>query len=791
MMRCLLFIVAVAAHTNIALAENSFATARAFLNEHCISCHGAKKQKGGLRLDTLAGKFSDPAERELWVNAMDQINSGEMPPEEKPRPPAAQLRATADWIAAQVRAAEAARGGGVALRRLTRSEYAASIRDLLGVPFDPIAFPPDEKRHGFDRIGSSLTFSTAYLEQTLLAARTVLDRAIVNGPRPQVKKMRVEGEEIMHPDLANKATLAKKRHRIVLRTREGNGYPDVTAEGEAAALRSIGVRLPGLPGSGPGQYRVKARVWGVPFQNATPRARLTYPQLGSSARASVVFDVTGTPEQPQEWEAILPMQVGQSGKFELEFFNDTRSGRHAGGELRRRRAEKVREPLPALYAPQVFLDYLEVEGPIHDQWPPASHAGIFFRGDAATEDDAYAREILARFCRRAFRRPVQDTDLAPLLALYKARKREGATFLTSVKAALGGALCSADFLYHIEDTPTLTAHQLAARLSFFLWKSIPDPELDRLADSGELLQPATLRAQTERMLADEKVRRFLDDFATQWLQLDRIGQFPPDPKLFPGYDDTLEEAMGEEARAFFREVFARDLDVREFLASDWTFANERLAQHYGIPGIRGSKLRRVALRPEQRRGGLLTMAGILSLSSDGTRQRPVHRGVWVLENILNRPPAPPPPNVPEIEPNVPGSAQLSVRARLEKHRSLESCATCHAKLDPHGLAFENYDAIGRWRDTEGARAIDASGELPGGRKFANAADYKALLLAEHTAFTRALVEKLALYATGRELTLADRPHLAQMERADASRPTLRAFVTRLIASPVFLGETRR
>ena len=403
-----------------------------------------------------------------------------------------------------------------------------------------------------------------------------------------------------------------------------------------------------------------------------------------------------------------------------------------------------------------------------------------------------------RFAARAYRRPVRPAEVERLLKLVEETQKSGEGFESSVKTAMLAVLCSKSFLYLVEGSPDapsprLTDWELASRLSYFLWSTMPDERLFDLAP-GQTSSAGRSREEVRRMMRDPKARAFMDSFPRQWLQLRRVGMFAPDKKIYPDYDDYLEKSMVEETTAFFREVVEHNLSLREFLDSDWTMLNGRLAEHYGIQGVNGEAMRRVALKPEDHRGGLLTQASILSLTSDGTRHRPVHRGKWILTSLYGKPPPPPPPNVGAIQPTPANHTKTSLRAKLEAHRHNPACAACHRKIDPLGLAFDNYDAIGRWRTEEAVRdgaganpKIDASGELADGRKFADAVGLKKLLVADADQFAAAFCEKLAIYAMRRRMAFTDRiqlKRLAVQSKADDYR--LASLIESFVGSDVFL-----
>ncbi len=406
---------------------------------------------------------------------------------------------------------------------------------------------------------------------------------------------------------------------------------------------------------------------------------------------------------------------------------------------------------------------------------------------------------MTRFAERAWRRPVQKAEADWLAELVPKAQVLGDNFEASVKTALLAVLCSKSLIYLEEGnaaspSPRLSDWELASRLSYFLWSSMPDERLLNLARTNRLHAPEILQAEVRRMLGDAKAAAFAEGFPRQWLQLRRVGMFAPDKMLYPDYDECLEISMVAETLGVFRDVLQRNASLTEFLDSDWTLLNEHLARHYGIDGVRGEAMQRVMLKPADHRGGLLTHASILSLTSDGTRHRPVHRGVWVLESLLGRPPPPPPANVPALDTPKPDAPKTTVRAKLEQHRSDPNCTACHNKIDPLGVAFDNYDAIGRWRTVETVRdgiggdpTLDPSGQLNDGRKFADADGLKKLLRADRDTFAAAFLEKLATYALRRGMTYGDRTEIKRIaEQAKKSDYPLRSLIEALVTSPLFL-----
>ncbi len=774
--------------------------ARPFFTQHCTSCHGAQKQKGDLRVDTLKIDFESPKIMGHWEEIMNRINSGDMPPEKEPRPKPDDIARVAEWIAGQLHDAEAARqssgGERVSFRKLSREEYANTLRDLLGVTFDvtdPTGLPEDPDWQGFQRIGSVLTLSPAHVEKHLAAAELVLNEALSLGPQPKREVIKwtpfdIRGWQQFEKEYQARGIADKVRVDLV----PNNGaLDDRTLEIKTA-----------------GDYLVRVKVSGLrPEGGRAPRLRL---YAGDISRVLFEQDIEAPEDKPAliEFRAHLP-----AGKHPIRIVNavpgpnpeDRRSRasdtRNAFTDLRTRIPWQMKftdddgQPI----VPFLLLDGIEWDGPLVESWPTPAHKRIFFGDDTTPKDKAYAREIIARFAERAWRRPVKPSEVDRLVKLVEQAQRLGDNFELSVKSALVAVLCSKSFLYIEEGkttapSPTLTDWELASRLSYFLWSTMPDQRLLDLARDGKLHRAATLRAEARRMLADPKASEFADTFPRQWLQLRKVGMFPPDKVLYPEYDESLENSMIAETVGFFGDVLKRNASLREFLDSDWTLLNERLAAHYGIHGVKGEAMRRVELQPEDHRGGLLTHAAILGLTSDGTRHRPVHRGVWVLESIIGKPTPPPPANVPALNTPAKDAPKSTVREKIEQHRADPNCTACHKKIDPLGLAFDNYDAIGRWRTFETVRdgtgadpKLDPSGELNDGRAFTDAAALKRLLLDDTDKFAAAFSEKLATYALRRGMTFTDRTELKRVaERAKANDYKLASLIESLVTSELFL-----
>ena len=791
----LVFMSGLGAHSS---AADYAGVVKPFFAKHCISCHGEQKQKGDFRVDNLPADFNSPAAAGHWMEIMDRINSGEMPPVKEPRPKADDVAHVAEWIASQLSEAEAARQAGsgerVSFRRLSREEYRNTVRDLLGVTYDandPTGLPEDPDWQGFERIGSVLTLSPAHVEKYLAAAEMVLNEALALGPEPKREvtrwtavAKRVNGE--LGKELAVRGLADKVRMDIV----PNNGALDAYDFKVTVA----------------GEYNVRIKLSGLrPEGGHPPRLRLYAADLN---RLLFEQDIETAEDKPITIEFRTHLPVGTH----LVRIVNAVPGPNPEGRPSRPLSNKpfftmkARQPWQIKLTdeenkpawPTLLVDWVEWDGPVQASWPPPAHQQIFFGGEKATKDRAYAREIVSRFATRAFRRPVHTEELDRLVKLFDNAQKLGDSFEAAVKTSLLGVLCSDSCLFLVEGsgtapTPKLNDFELASRLSYFLWSTMPDAQLFELAKKGKLHEPDTLRAEVRRMMQDPKMAAVTDSFPRQWLQLRRVGMFAPDRKIYPDYDDYLEKSMITETTSFFHEVLTQNYSIKNFLDSDWTMLNERLAGHYDVAGVKGEAMQHVALKPENHRGGLLTQASILGLTSDGTRHRPVHRGKWVLESMYGKPPPPPPPNVGDIKATPPNAPKTSLRAKIEAHRQDANCAACHRKIDPLGLAWENYDAVGHWRTEESLKdgagenpKLDPSGELPDGRKFADANELKKLLVADMDKFAGAFCEKLAMYALRRGMTFTDRKDLAGIaEKSKTQDYKLAVLFENLMLSDLF------
>jgi len=792
-----------------ATADSQAAAATRFFEQHCLRCHDGQTQEGQFRIDDLSRDFTSLVAAEKWAEVMTRINAGEMPPEEEPRPTADEIAGVIGWIDDQIRSGEAARmaaRGPIAHYRLSREEYAHTIYDLLGVHYDvaqPGALLEDPRWHGFERIGALLSLAPSHVERYLKAAETVIARAFPEHDIPPAT-FRADALTLLGSHHGHEAR-AEMQKRI-----------------EAAGLTDK-VRMHAWPGheipawktwwraqdfKTPGVYRMRITASGM----RPPGGRVPHLSVWDPRQRESIFDadvLTGEDATTVlEFERFLEMPLELMIRNEVpgrlpEGHQANTTKPYTGNVFTGSRDRRLLHPTGhklvdddgnAIH-PLLLVDSVELEGPIVTADDRRKREGFW---PADLEAEAEIRECLGRFAERAWRRPVEPEEIDRYLAVVRGVRGAGESPRSAYQAALVGVLASKNFFYleqgsAAEPRVELTDWELASRLSYFLWGSLPDEPLLAAARSGTLRQPEVLRSQVARMIADPKIARFTDAFPRQWLQLYRVGMFPPDRKLYPDYDLWLEASMIEEPLRTFATAFHDNLPIRDLVAGDWSIVNARLAEHYQLPPLPQADFTRVAFAPEHHRGGLLTQAAVLSLSSDGTRHRPVHRGVWVSEAIFGVTPPPPPPNVDALEPQPADVEKLTVRMQLAAHSTTAACAACHRKIDPLGFAFDNYDAIGRWRTHERLPTgkgedppVDASGTLADGRAFAGPDEFKQLLAADSDRFAEAVATALATFGLRRAPTIDDTAAIRGVvaaARADGYR--LRSLVEALATSDLF------
>jgi len=817
-------------------------TVEPFIKNHCARCHGARRKKDQIRLDGLDGDLIGGEDRKTWSDVAERLAAGEMPPKSEPRPRAADVRQVLDWIAREAKKAEDQQALGPpppsVLRRLNRAEYANTLADLLHIRFafgdGPLdVLPPDGSAHGFDKVGSALTIDPSLLGQYVTMARRVADAAIVTGPPPAPSRRRRFELE----DTARSGPIGFECREAYVVCRPG----DVVLMDKGLRtwdyLRLDPAHETAIPVNG--DYTLRVRMSADLGARGEPlTAQLRWPEDTVLAE----WTLTREDSRPRVFEVTLPIKTAGKDRegpsirlangtsfflFNERFLSFQREAERAAaaGDLVRAqklqglaKAEGAASPLrpnPAVldraHLPKLVVDWIELEGPHVGAWPPLSHREIFFEGANARKDLAYARRIFQRLLFRAYRRPVTPADVDAATGEVERELALGETFEEAMKVGLAYVLASPKFLYLVEPdagggagSPATAAgarsralddFELASRLSYFLWSSMPDAELFELASAQKLRAPGVLEGQVRRMLRNDRGRGLVDGFGAAWLQAAKFAGIQPNRQIYPEWDSALDAAVKREPLAFFAEVVRGDLSILDFLDSDFAMLNERLARHYGIPGVAGSQLRRVALPPGSHRGGLLGQAGILTIGSDGTRTLPVRRAAWVLDALYDSPPPPPPPNVREVEPNLDGRP-LTVRERLLAHQKIESCAACHRKIDAYGLGLESYDAVGAWRTRQNgedfgpagnkAPLIDASGTLPDGRSFRTTAELRALVRADRARFCRAFARKMLTYALGRGIEPSDARTLDALEAALGGNDyKISALVTAIVKSAPF------
>jgi hypothetical protein len=843
----------------------------AFIKSHCVTCHDKDTHEGNLDLTSLEFNLANAENFARWLKIHDRIESGEMPPAKSDRPKAADIAATVKSLGHLLREAERARldsEGRTGLRRMTRIEYENTVRDLFNMPGIALQanLPADGSAHGFDKNSDALDISHVNMAKYIEAADHILDLAIGTRPEaPTVQKRRISlansGGFVTHVIMNGDGVLLKNKEPDpnfppageYSHIDEGahsrlNTFSTTSAVGlfrhEDESLSPYFIEHVTIY---PGMYRVRTSLWSFQWDKGkvlpsrgTEAGRLSVVQLTGDGRGgqhpSYVLGYYDAPSiNSREHELVTWLNRNELIGFNVASLAPVANYSRKGRAL-------------AFTGPGIAVDWLDIEGPLHEVWPPQSHRLLFGemaltefkkadhpgikapirktyrqlgagknRPDPATGlytvqsdqplDDA--DRLLASFLPKAFRRPVDAETRGRYVARVKDRLDAGECFETAMRWAYRAALCSPEFLYHVESRGKLDDHSLACRLSYFFWNSLPDERLAKLADAGKLHSPDVLRGEVDRLLSDPKSQRFVEDFLGQWLKLRQIASNDPDKKLYPEFGPYLQDSMVAETRAFFRELIDKDLSASHLVRSDFAMLNEKLATHYGIEGVSGPQIRRVPLSANNPRGPFLTQAAILKVTANGTTTSPVPRGAFVMARLLGQEPEPPPPNIPAIEPDVRGAK--TIREQLDKHRSDAVCASCHAKMDPPGFALESFDVIGGWRDRyrtigEGTGdpaprgkidpfigisfklgpRVDASGILPDERQFKDIVEFQSLLAANTDLLTKNLVQQFAVYGVGRPIAFNDREQIASIvERAQKNGGGVRALLHEVVQSGLF------
>lgn len=815
----------------VAADANHHAQIERFVKANCVDCHAGSGAEANFRLDDLAFDLDDGPLADRWVAVFDRVKRGEMPPADADQPTPADRERLVATLGTELVTANQRRQqthGRVQYRRLNRHQYEQTLRDLLALPHLEVRdmLPADNSAHGFDNVGSALDLSYVQMSRYLEASSMAIDNAMKLGPAPEATSVHLEAKT----NGRFRQVVEKNREAVAVGTAVGLLRQPNTAQ---APWWWSQIEPPV-----DGRYRIQMKSFGFIWDkgNVLPADQTHvvtfFAVQGTTKRPLGSFDV-GRSEQDatiQDFEAFL--RDGDQIQIWLETLDDRNKGK---------------TELAEYTAPGVAIDWLDVEGPIVDQWPPASYRSLF--GDLPFEvwnEDTGLKEPptptivagvgkrakrvpakrnqidlfhvvssnprqdaerrLVDFATRAFRRSVDRRELTDILALVEAKLDQKHTFQEAMRPGFQAILCSPEFLFLQENPGSLDDGALASRLSYFFWSSVPDDELIELARDGTLSQPAVLREQVERMLGDERSSRFVESFCGQWLDLRDITITQPDQELYPEFDQLLQSSMVAETEAFFAEMLKNDLSVDCVVDSPFAIVNGRLAKHYGIDNVDGVSLREVSLPSSSRRGGLLTQASVLKVTANGTTTSPVTRGAWVLDRILGQPAPLPPPNVPAVEPDVRGAT--TIREQLAKHRDDEACASCHRRIDPPGFALESYDVVGGWRDryrslgkgdpvkrtVQGDRGVryrlglpvDSTGVATNGEKFEDIDEFRSILLKDREQIARNLIERLIVYSTGGGIEFADRPVVDDIvDRSRSADFGLRTLVHEVVQSPIF------
>ena len=752
-----------AAAAQPAVSAQGASADQAVIERYCVTCHNDRLETGGLSLQGL--DVSDvAAHRGVWEKVVRKLRAGAMPPRPRPRPDAATYARVLAAVENALDAAAAAHpdpGRTATFRRLNRTEYQNAVRDLLALDVDVTALlPRDDSAFGFDNVNAG-GLSPTLMERYLAAARKVSRLAVGSGlPAPGSLVVVVPADRTQEDHVA--------------------GLPFGTRGGTAVEHT--------FPADG--EYEIQVRLQRNRNENVEGLTEPHDVEITLDGERLALFAMEPSRNYVLQANAAYYADEGIDNHLNVRIAAP--AGPHVVGAtfIKKNSAliETTRQPYDAHFnmdrhpRQQPAVRSVSIVGPFDPTGAgeTPSRARIFACRPPAGASDAEAEEcataIVAGLARRAYRRPVTADDLEQLVSFYR-RGHAAGGFEAGVETALRALLASPEFLFRIERDPEgaapgepyrVTGLELASRLSFFLWSSLPDDELLDVAAAGGLRDPAALRAQVRRMLADPRAATLTTNFASQWLHLRNLDAVRPDARLFPDFDDNLRQGFRRETELLFRSILDEDRSVVDLLTADYTFANERVARHYGFPGVYGDHFRRVDLPEGSPRAGLLGHGSILTVTSYATRTSPVLRGKWILENLLGTPPPPPPVNVPPLEETRSNTRVVSMRERMAAHRRNPQCAVCHRIMDPAGLSMENFDAIGRWRAAEGGAAIDAAGNLPGGEDFDGVAGLRGALLERPEVFVGTVTEKLLTYALGRGLDHADAPAVRAIARAAAA-----------------------
>jgi len=731
------------------------------LAKNCHECHGEKKKKGGLRLDELVDLKVITADTEKWQSLIEQVRTGEMPPEDKPKLSPKDVDTLVKWAKDAVALADSKRPkdpGYVLPRRLNRTEYNNTVRDLTGLNIKPAdSFPVDDSGYGFDNIADVLTMSPLLAEKYLDTAEMIIEAGFGNaGKKPGAA-----------PAGPPAKAIDEKRIKLKDGVNTAGGLLTFFANGEATFA---------LEGSSGTEYTLRATAWQT--KAGTEPSKLIVRVDGKELAS---HNIPNAEESPFKLEQKIKASAAKHD-ITIAFTNDLYD-------------EKTKQDRN-LYVTDVAVAGLGGGGSSSGGGNSDFERLVLISKPSATVNDKTAAELVVRnFATRAFRRPATSIEIAKLIAIYEVGKKDG-DHNTGLKRALTAVLCAPSFLFRSEAAPAggagggtvwnLNDYEIASRLSYFLWSSMPDDKLFKMAQGKMLADPKLREAEIKRMLADPKANALIENFAGQWLELRNLDEIMMDTKRFPEWNPKLADSMKREGELLFEEVMRQDRNVLDLITADFTYVDGALANLYGIKGVSGNDFKRVSTAGTPR-GGILTMASTLAVTSNPTRTSPVKRGKWILENILGTPPPPAPPEIPALSEKAADEASAPLKVRLEKHRADPTCAVCHNKMDGYGFALENFDAIGKWRDKDGTFKVDSIGVIPGEPNINGATDLKQSVMKRKDQIVKAFAEKMLTYALGRGIKTGDRSTLSEIAaKSEAGGNKFSSLIQAIVDSDAFL-----
>lgn len=762
---------------------------RPILKKHCFKCHGEKKQKGDLRLDTLSGDLSkDRVAAEAWHDVRNALNLSEMPPKKEDSLLPAELRTVTSWITQEIDALVASQkgtDGRIVLRRLNKTDYQNTMRDLLGIEMDYAKNLPPEtlSEDGFRNNGTTLQMSDLQLEYYLESARKGLAKAIVTGSRP---KFFEEEFTLSVNDKNRGSNILDKDQQFIAKLLD---YPE---DGEILIRAKVKAQF----AEGRGYPQLRAAI-GYRADVQAPRGFLK------------PVDITSEDWQIIEFRARIenfPLPSKSQSKFPglLLWLDNAYAEGHDKPIKARGKGKKKKAPKGPLTYPRIEVASMQFIGPILDDWPPAQHKAILLPSKQRSNEEAYSKIVIRNFMRRAFRRPIHDEEIVPYYRFFRSTRPEMETFEDAIRETLAMVLISPDFLFLVEPSGSskrsISDWELASRLSYFLWSSMPDSRLLNLAKKEALRKPEILEKEISRMISDERSWQFVEQFADQWLDIGALQRVAINPNYYPKFDPTLKASMRGETIHFFGELFQKNLSALNILDSNFTMLDEPLAKHYGLAGPKGSRFERVSIKPGDHRGGVLAHGSVLLGNSTGEDSHPVKRAVWIRERLLDDAPTPPPPDVPALDSTDPNFATLSVRDQLAEHRKQISCNECHRNIDPWGISLENFGADGLWREQILRKKVKGKGMiklpvlseaiLPDGKKIEGIAELKKHLLEDRREqFARAFTSKLLTYALGRRLELIDQKTVNELtSKFIKSDYRIKDLIYLIVASKTFQSK---